>query len=77
LHGTLASIDQGGRELPSSTGKIEGGKLTMEWKGIRGKFEGSLSPDGKTLGGTWEQFGNPVPLKLERITAADVANLKS
>jgi hypothetical protein len=76
IAGTLASPDQGGQEIPMSTGSFTTPSLKMEWKGIRGKFEGELSKDGQTIDGKWEQFGNPMPLKLERSTDKD-ANAKS
>jgi hypothetical protein len=73
--GTLLSPDQGGAELPSSSASFSAPALKMEWKAIRGKFEGTLSKDGKTLEGQWEQFGGGLPLKLER--SATTTNSKS
>ena len=64
--GSLSSPDQGPGELPMGSAKIEFPKVTMEWPGIRGKFEGVLTNEGGVLDGTWEQFGNKMPLKLER-----------
>ena len=64
--GSLASPDQGPGELPMSSASIEPPKITLEWKGIRGKFEGLLTNNGSVMEGTWEQFGNKMPLKLER-----------
>jgi hypothetical protein len=64
--GTLASPDQGGREIPASNAEYSGSNLKMEFPGIRGKYDGKLSNDGKILEGKWEQFGAPLPLKLER-----------
>ena len=49
--------------------KVELPKVVMEWPGIRGKFEGVLTNEGAVLDGTWEQFGNKMPLKLERTKA--------
>ncbi len=67
--GTLISPDQGPGELPMSSGSYSAPKVTLEWKGIRGKFEGTLTNNGSVLDGTWEQFGNKMPLKLERSAA--------
>jgi hypothetical protein len=64
--GTMASLDQGGREIPMSKASFQAPKLMLEWKGIRGKFDGTINKDGTVLDGKWEQFGNPAPLKLER-----------
>lgn len=69
--GTLASLDQGGQELPMSSASFTAPTLKMEFKGIRGKYEGTLSKDGKSIEGKWEQFGNPMPLKLERTTESN------
>jgi hypothetical protein len=66
LVATLASIDQGGHELPASKAGISDNKVEFEWKGIRGKYQGTLSPNGKWMEGKWEQFGNPMPLKFEK-----------
>ena len=68
---TLSSIDQGGQEIPASTASYTASTLKMEWKGIRGKYEGTLSKDGTSIDGKWEQFGPPMPLKLERTTEKD------
>ncbi len=38
--------------------------LTM----IGGSYEGKLSPDGKTIVGTWSQGPSPLPLTLTRVT---------
>ncbi len=69
--GTLASLDQAGRELPMSTASYTPPKIRLEWRGIRGKFEGTLNKEGTIMEGTWEQFGNPMPLKLERVAASE------
>jgi hypothetical protein len=69
--GTLSSLDQGGSKLPMSTASFTAPKIHLEWRGIRGKFEGTLNKEGSVMEGTWEQGGNPLPLKLERATASD------
>jgi hypothetical protein len=63
---TMASIEQGGREIPASSASFTAPKLKMEWKGIRGKFEGKINKEGTEVDGKWEQIGDPLPLKLER-----------
>jgi hypothetical protein len=65
---TMASLDQGGQELPASTASFTAPTLKIEWKGIRGKYEGTISKDGNSIEGKWEQMGAPMPLKLERTT---------
>jgi hypothetical protein len=69
--GTLASIDQGGQELPMTSVTFTAPTLKMEFKGIRGKYEGTVSKDGKSIDGKWEQMGNPMTLKLERTTESN------
>jgi hypothetical protein len=68
--GSLTSPDQGPGELPMASASIEPPKVTMEWPAIRGKFEGVITNEGAALDGTWEQFGNKMPLKLERAKTA-------
>ena len=68
--GSLASPDQGAGELPMTGASVAPPKVTLEWKGLNGKFEGVLTNNGSVLEGTWEQFGNKMPLKLERSTAS-------
>ncbi|MGZ8899870.1 MAG: hypothetical protein ACXW3Z_07225, partial [Limisphaerales bacterium] len=68
--GTLSSPDQGPGELPMANASIEPPKVVMEWPAIRGKFEGVITNEGAALDGTWEQFGNKMPLKLERTKTA-------
>lgn len=67
--GSLASPDQGPGELPMGNASFKPPKITMEWPGIRGTFEGILTNNGTTLEGTWEQFGNKMPLTLNRASA--------
>jgi hypothetical protein len=74
--GTLASPDQGPGELPMTSASVAPPKVTLEWKAIHGKFEGTLTNNGSVMEGTWEQFGNKMPLKLER-SAAPADNKKS
>lgn len=64
--GTLSSPDQGPGELPMGSASTEPPKVVMEWPAIRGKFDGVITNEGAALDGTWEQFGNKMPLKLER-----------
>jgi pimeloyl-ACP methyl ester carboxylesterase len=39
---------------------------TIDVPAVRGRFEGTLSDDGKTLAGSWSQSGVSLPLKLAR-----------
>lgn len=65
--GTLAmfaSPDQGPQEM-AATVTHEGDAVTFQLKGIGG-FDGKLSPDGKTLEGSWRQGGGSLPLTMKR-----------
>ncbi len=62
------SIDQGGQPIVASKVTFGGGKLTFAIDAIGGKYEGTMSPDGKTITGTWTQGPNPIELNLARTT---------
>lgn len=62
---TLASLDQGGTEIPASSAGYTNPVVRLEWKAINGVFKGTLNPEGTLLDGTWEQ-GPPLELKLAR-----------
>jgi uncharacterized protein (TIGR03435 family) len=64
----LYSIDQGGDGLPVTKTNLDGATVKMTLALIDGTFEGKLSPDGKTIAGTWTQRSNPLPLDLARAT---------
>jgi uncharacterized protein (TIGR03435 family) len=61
------SIDQGGDGLPVTKITLDGSTVKMTLTMIGGTYEGKLSPDGKTITGTWTQ-GSPLPLILTRAT---------
>ncbi len=65
---TFYSIDQGGQPLVADKTTFEGGKLAFAMDAIGGKYEGTMSPDGKSIAGTWTQGPNPLALNLERTT---------
>ncbi|HZQ54385.1 MAG TPA: M56 family metallopeptidase [Bryobacteraceae bacterium] len=62
------SIDQGGQAIPVTSITLDGSAVKYSIIGIDGSYEGKLSPDGKTITGTWTQGGHPLPLNLERAT---------
>jgi uncharacterized protein (TIGR03435 family) len=62
------SIDQGGDGLPVTKITVDGTAVKMTLTMISGTYEGKLSPDGKTITGTWSQGPNPLPLILTRAT---------
>jgi len=72
LHlGTMISVDQGGVRIPMDIIQLTGDSVRLEVKAVNGIFQGTLSPDKKTMKGTWTQ-GGPV-LPLEFIRTAQVA----
>jgi uncharacterized protein (TIGR03435 family) len=62
------SIDQGGDGLPVTKITLDGTTVKMSLTMIGGSYDGKLSPDGKTIVGTWSQGPNPLPLTLTRVT---------
>ncbi|MCI0538331.1 MAG: hypothetical protein L0Z50_24250 [Verrucomicrobiales bacterium] len=71
--GTMASLDQGGRDLPVSSVGYTNPVVRMEWKGIRGVYTGTVNKEGTEMTGTWEQWGSPSPLSLQRVESAEAA----
>jgi uncharacterized protein (TIGR03435 family) len=70
LHGTLYSIDQGGRPIPTSSASFDDGTLKFGIDFLSLKYEGKMSADGNSVSGTVTQGGRPLPLVLERATPA-------
>jgi uncharacterized protein (TIGR03435 family) len=64
------SIDQGPGGLAANSASFEDPVLKFSIDTIRGKYEGKMSPDGKTIAGNWTQ-GDPsgIPLNFDRATA--------
>lgn len=68
--GTLASmdsIDQNARALPVQSIRRAGSKVTLALDPALGaEFDGTLSPNGESIAGTWSQNGRNLPLTLTR-----------
>ena len=64
----LASLDQG-ITMPSTAVKVEDGELGILFLAAGAELKGKVSPDGKTITGSWTQ-GTPLPLTLSRKAAA-------
>jgi hypothetical protein len=64
--GTMASLDQGARDLPATSMTLAKSEVRLEWKAMGAVFEGTLSEDGSIMDGQWKQGPNPQPLKFER-----------
>ncbi len=66
--GELYSIDQGSGAIPTSSFSLQGSTVKYAIMAIDGSYEGKLSPDGKSITGTWTQGDHPLPLVLQRAT---------
>jgi pimeloyl-ACP methyl ester carboxylesterase len=67
LKATAYSIDQSPSPIPVDTISLTGQTLKFNVQALRASYEGSLSPDGKTITGTFTQ-GKANPLNFERAT---------
>src|SRR5688572_1689016 len=68
--GGMLSIDQSpdwGSPNPVTSITFEEGKLKLSVPDVAGSYEGTLSPDGTTVEGTWTQHSS-IPLTLHRPT---------
>ena len=63
------SLDQGAIGLECANVLLEGNKFSFDVPVVSGHWGGTLSADGKTLTGTWNQ-GSPLSLNFERQAAA-------
>ena len=65
-HGTISIPSQGTRGIPLSELSVKGNAVSFAIKGGPGdpRFTGTLSPDGKTISGTFSQGGGSMPLSL-------------
>jgi hypothetical protein len=61
----LDSVTQNANNIPALT-KREGQKVTVDVPGVGGQFTGTLSADGKTMDGFWDQMGQGLGLKLTK-----------
>jgi hypothetical protein len=75
LKATLDSVDQGANDIPVSTVSLKEGKLSLRLEAVGGSYEGTLSPDGSTIDGTWTQQGQSYPLTFKRIETRPKPNL--
>jgi uncharacterized protein (TIGR03435 family) len=68
LKASMYSIDQGAMALKASSVSLDGATFKYSVDLIGGTYEGKLSPDGKTITGTWTQGPTPMPLVLTKAT---------
>ena len=67
LKAVMYSIDQRSSAIPANTFTREGANIKLTIAAISGTYEGKISPDGKSITGTFTQ-GAPLPLTLEKAT---------
>jgi uncharacterized protein len=64
----MQSPDQSPAWLDASSVTVSDGTVTITVQRVGGTFTGTLSADGKTLSGNWQQGGGTFPLTLQRVT---------
>ena len=64
---SLDSPDQGAKGIPCSNIDVGEGSLSFSVPAVNGTWKGTVSADGKTLTGVWDQ-GEPMPLVFTRDT---------
>jgi pimeloyl-ACP methyl ester carboxylesterase len=65
----LYSIDQSEQGIPVSSLALQGSNLKFAIPAIAGAYEGTVSPDGRSIQGTWTQGKNSMPLIFQRVTS--------
>lgn len=73
---TVDSPAQGVQGLPAAHVVWRGRQLSFDVPSVKGHYQGTLSPDGRVLKGTWSQ-GAPLVLDLRRLSAAAAARFES
>ena len=68
---SATSIDEGGARLAFSNVEVDGGSVRLRIDRPAVRFEGSLSPDGSTLRGTWTQARGPLAIEFTRMAVPD------
>ncbi|MGB6691636.1 MAG: serine hydrolase domain-containing protein [Terracidiphilus sp.] len=72
LSGTLDSLDQGASGIPCADFHLDGTTLSFTVPSVHGSWKGTVSADGSTLTGAWDQ-GNPMALNFSRDTFVPAA----
>jgi CubicO group peptidase (beta-lactamase class C family) len=66
-HTRLDSVEQGANGIPCADFQIDGNSLSFRVPAVNGTWKGSISADGASLTGTWNQ-GRPAALNFMRDT---------
>jgi len=67
LEGSIDSPDQGAKGIPCADIHVDGRSLSFSVPAVHGMWKGTVSADGTTLTGVWDQ-GGPQPLVFTRDT---------
>lgn len=65
---TLFNADQASQSLNASSVTLDGAALKFSLDLMSASYEGKMSPDGKSVSGTWTQGGQSLPLTFLRAT---------
>ena len=65
LKSSLDSVDQNANGIPVKSTSLKESKLSLDIPAVNGTYEGKVSPDGKTISGTWTQNAS-LPLEFHR-----------
>ncbi len=77
LHATLDSLDQAVYAIEATSVSYSTSTLKLQVASVGARFEGSLSPDGKIIDGTWSQGAASLPLTFKRQLSSHAAGSKS
>lgn len=69
--GSMASPDQGGKEIPIDFISLDGRIVKMSLASLYASYEAELSGDGSAMYGNWEQTGQNMTLNFKRQPAAE------
>lgn len=72
LTGSLDSPNQGAEGIPCAEFHLDGQTLSFTVPAVHGSWKGTVSSDGNSLSGTWNQ-GTPMPLNFNRDTFVPAA----
>ena len=67
LTGTLDSIDQGAKNIPIEEVRYTNGKLEVDLRRLRARYNATMNADATELTGEFRQSGLKLPLKLKRV----------
>jgi len=72
-HASLDSLDQGVYAIEASSTSIAAATLKLDVASVGAHFEGKISPDHRTIDGTWSQGSASLPLTFHRQSAGAAA----